>query len=246
LISFSTHLEDRGFDALSADVWGEFVGGVLSALLAAEKSLKAEKAWQEFCGAAGAFGKPRKSGPHSAKSIPTEEGISGELADRMNDFLRQTDDDHVLRKWHVSFDCEGRVRSGKRKGKHASRTDIRARGQKPDGPEFVLEAKIVDSQGEIRSRLLGPKGLGCFTSNEPYTTANVAGLLAYTVRGESEEWHTRIENGYIELPPISSDLVRVTIDPTNFIALCVPVSRLTATEPILILNLVLRFCTNPV
>jgi hypothetical protein len=184
LIGFSEHLEERGFDPLSADVWGEFVGGVLSALQAAEQSLKADQSWQMFCAASGAFGKPRKSGPHAGKSIPTEEGISGELADRMNDFLRQTGDDHVLRKWHVSFDCEGRVRSANKKGKHAFRTDIRARGQKPDGPEFVLEAKIVDSPGEIRSRLLGPKGLGCFTSNEPYTVAQVAGLVAYTVRGK--------------------------------------------------------------
>jgi hypothetical protein len=246
LISFSTHLEQRGFDPISADVWGEFVGGVFSALQAAEKSLKAEQTWQSFCAASGAFGKPRKSGPHIGKSIPTEEGISGELADRMNDFLRETEDDHVLRKWHVSFDCEGRVRSAKKKGKHASRTDIRARGQKPDGPEFVLEAKVVDSQAEIRSRLLGPKGLGCFTAHEPYTTANVAGLVAYTVRGEAAEWHTRLENGYNQSPPIASDLVRVKIEPTDFTAVCVPVSRLTTTEPILIINVILRFWTNPI
>ena len=245
MISLATHLEQRGFDVISADIWGEFIGGVVTALIEAEKSLKTSAAWAEFCGAVGAFGKPRKRGVHANKAFPSEEAISGELADRMNDFLRTTDDGHVLRKWHVTFDCEGRVRSKLRKGKFASRTDIRARGQKPDGPEFVLEAKLVDTKGEIRSRLLGSKGLGCFVSDEPYTTADIAGLMAYTVRGEEDVWHQHIGSSYTAPPPIATVSQRVTLDPTQLVALCVPVSRKSATTPILMLNIVMKFWTHP-
>jgi hypothetical protein len=193
LTPFAAHLETQGFDPFSADLWGEFVGAIVATLLAAKRSLKAEPAWTEFCAATGAFGKPRKSGFHANRCLPTEEGISGELTERMNDVLRATADDHVLRKWHVAFDSEGRVRSRQKKGKYSQRTDIRARCYRLDGPEFVLEAKLVDTPSQVRSRLLGPKGLGCFTSAEPYTEHCVAGLLAYTVREETTVWLQRIE-----------------------------------------------------
>jgi hypothetical protein len=242
LIAFGAHLEDQGLDPLTADIWAEFVGAVVHALLVAKAELKASEAWAEFCAAVGAFGKPRKRGPHRSRCLPTEEGISGELVDRMNDFLRSTGDDHVLRKWHVTFESEGRIRSKRRKCKYAARTDIRARAQKLDGPEFVLEAKLVDTVGDVRRRLLGSKGLGCFIADEPYTTGNFGGLLAYTVRGDTGSWLERIERAYTTLPELARATDRVLIEPSNVVAVCAVVER--THEPIWMLNLVLKFATK--
>jgi hypothetical protein len=159
LISFAAHLEAQGFESFSADIWGEFIGAVVATLLAAKQSLKAESAWAQFCAATGAFGKARKTGLHANRCLPTEEAISGELTDRMNDVLRLAPDDDVLRKWHVTFDNEGRVRSHQKKGKHSERTDIRARAQKSNGPEFVLEAKLVDTPRPCALAFARPEGI---------------------------------------------------------------------------------------
>jgi hypothetical protein len=244
LTPLAAHLETQGFDPVTADMWGKFVGAVVAALLAAKQSLKSESEWAEFCAATGAFGKARKTGPHANRRLPTEEGISGELTERMNDVLRATPDDHVLRKWHVVFDNEGRVRSRRKKGKHSERTDIRARGQKLDGPEFVLEAKVVDTPSQVRSRLLGPKGLGRFTAKEPYTEDRVAGLLAYTVRHETAIWLQRIEAGYAGPPPLASTTAQIIVEPNDLIAVCAPVERRAGLESVLMLNIVLRFGTK--
>jgi hypothetical protein len=194
LTPLPAHLEIQGFDPVIADIWGEFIGAVVAALLAARLSLKDESAWAEFCTATGAFGNARKTGPHAHRCLPTEEGISGELTERMNDVLRATPENHVLRKWHVAFENEGRVKSRRKKGKYSERTDIRARSYKLGGPEFVLEAKLVDTPGQVRSRLLGPKGLGRFTTTGPYTEAPVAALLAYTVRHETAIWSSGLSS----------------------------------------------------
>jgi hypothetical protein len=245
LIALISHLEECGHNPLSADLWAKFVGAVVGALLAAETSLKSEIAWSEFCAATGAFGVPRKRGLHAKRCLPTEEGISGELAGRMNDYLRATDDDHILRKWHVTFESEGRVRSRRKKGKYAARTDIRACALRLGGPEFVLEAKLVDTIGEVRSRLLGPKGLGCFISDEPYTTSDMGGLVAYTVRGDLETWLNFIETSYALPPAVAPSTKRVMVEPNNLIAVCAPVERRLLAKSILMLNIVLRFDTKP-
>lgn len=244
MIPFTSHLETQGFDPVAADMWGKFVGAVVATLLAAKLSLKEELTWAEFCAATGAFGKARKTGPHANRCLPTEEGISGELTERVKDILRATPEDHVLRKWHVAFENEGRVRSRRKKGKYSERTDIRAQSYKLPGPEFVLEAKLVDTPKQVRSRLLGPKGLGRFTATEPYTEDRVAGLLAYTVRLETAIWLQRIEASYAGPPPIAPTTVRTAVNPNNLIAVCAPVDRPAGREPIMMLNIVLRFATK--
>lgn len=241
---FAVHLETQGFDPVAADMWGMFVGAVVSTLLAARHSLKAESEWTEFCAATGAFGKARKIGPHANRCLPTEEGISGELTERMKEILRATPEDHVLRKWHVAFENEGRVKSRRKKGKYSERTDIRAQSYRLPGPEFVLEAKFVDTPGQVRSRLLGPKGLGRFTATEPYTEDRVAGLLAYTVRHETAIWLQRIEAGYSKPPPLSSTTTRIVVKPHDLTAVCATVERRAGLESVLMLNIVLRFATK--
>jgi hypothetical protein len=177
--ALADQLEAHGLDPLAAQIWSTFVGGVVEALVAAERSLKEPEAWAEYCGAQrGAFGKVRARGVHAGRALPTEEGLSGELVERMRTYLGHVDSEHVLRKWHVMFDGENRVRSKRKKGKYADRTDIRAIGIRQFGsffPEFVLEAKVVDTPGEVAKRLLGGEGLGCDSSRMSCATMSPSG-----------------------------------------------------------------------
>lgn len=245
--SLAQQLTDWGLEPFEAAVWDEFISGVAEALIAAERSLKAA-GWSEFCLAAGAFGKPRKKGPFKGQCIPTEEGLSGELTERMKDYLRSVDEDHVLRKWHVSFEAEGRVKSKKKKGKFADRTDIRAIGYRVPAPEFVLEAKIIENEGQIETRLLGEAGLGCFLSSDPYTQSEIGGLIAYTIQDSADVWLARIEKKYVPaIAPSATRLIlqSVALNPPGVLdSLFAWVPRKHLSSPIGIINLALTFPTK--
>src|SRR5262245_12932606 len=115
--------------------------------------------------------------------MPHEEGLTDELKHLLQDLRRRSPMASTLRELDIHFEGEAKARSKTLIGKNARKIDIRAASYNTNyALELVFEAKIIDSDGDIRNSYFGPQGLGCFTDPpEPYTVSPVGGLLAYTV-----------------------------------------------------------------
>jgi hypothetical protein len=185
-------LAQHGLNDIETDLWSHFVESVLEAIGSAHSVLRLPAEWKAFSAKAGALGVRKKRGALKGKRIPAEEALSLELSERMVQYLTSAGDAHMLKKLYVMFDCEARLPDKKRTGKRASRSDIRARSGRHRALEFVLEAKVLEGEGQIAGRLLGADGMGCFTRKAPYSEAPVAGLVAYVVENDEAWWLGRL------------------------------------------------------
>lgn len=232
-----SYLLARGLPPIPASLWAQFIYSVLETLAQAESELRQPVSWAAYCKKNGAFGKVRKRGRLSGTRIPDEDGITAELVVIARRYRPSAERRQLLRLLDVFIEGDPRVPDAQNTGKHSKRADFRASsGPFPD-LEFVVEAKVLESEDHIASRLLGDKGMGCLTRRVPYTAAPVAGVLAYVVEHDRDWWIDRIADA---LPSRkASDIVKTSIDDVGPVVLSVvPRRRLS---PLAVVGLAMIF-----
>ena len=234
-------LSATGLNVIEVDLWTQFIGAVLEALTEAIIRLKTSAEWSAFCEKKGALGAKRKTGAFKGVRIPAEDAVSLELADRMWAYLLSSNDLHILKKLHVAFDCEARLPDGKRTGKHSNRADIRARSGRNAALEFVLEAKVLETEGHISGRLLGAEGLGCFTRAAPYSSSPVAGLIAYVFDHDEPWWLKRLG---MQLPTKRATRVTLTALHPGGAAVLASIPRSQRRRPLAVIGMAKLFATG--
>lgn len=238
-------LEGQGFNEQAADIYSQFLGSAIHLLAEAHRSLMIDTEWANFVAMEGALGAAHGRGVHRGYRLPMEVALSQELWSRMRGIFGANPlgwpvlNNNVLR-----IDQEAPVLTGRRRGKKARRTDIEVGSLVPNGLSIVFEAKVIEQDGHIGKRLLGPEGIGCFRGDEAYARHGLfGGLLAYTVQKERPHWHAAIGAAYSTYPDRVGDVEQVNIDPPGFDIQVVPISRPgpEAEKTIVMLNLVFRF-----
>lgn len=240
-MALRTWLAQHGLNPIETDLWSNFVESVLEAIASAHAMLRSPTEWKAFTAKDGAFGVRKKRGALKGKRVPAEEALSVELYERMVHYLTAAADAHMLKKLYVMFDCEARHPDKKRTGKRASRSDIRARSGRDRALEFVLEAKVLEGEGQIAGRLLGADGMGCFTRKTPYSEAPLAGLVAYVVDNDEAWWLGRLA---VALPAKKATRVtQQTLHPGRP-AVLASVPRAGGRAPLGVVGLAFVFSTN--
>jgi hypothetical protein len=200
----------RGFPALKAQVWSEFVHHVLSLYWEATDQLLEPQNWAEFKEKLGALGKAKVKNAQTVQ-FPIEDAITSEIGYRAELLRKCLPPGHFLRRHEVSFAYEALVYSEERAGRHSKKVDFRVFSSlNKTAPEIAIEAKPITTTADIASRYLAAEGLGCFFKmDSPYTKGPLGAMLAYTMNSAGESMLNEISKALSlgDLKPLSVDRV---------------------------------------
>ena len=237
-----------GYGRAAALLHAAFLESALRLLAEAHVSLVSLASWEEFSVKDGAFGTARRRGPHAGRRLPDEVAVSQELWRRMRHIYGSDPEAWPVLVSHLTqFDHDQPVLIGRRRGKKVRRADIAIVAAASGGPGIVIEAKVVEEERHIRTRLLGPEGLGRFLDGDAYAVdCEFGGLAAYVAAADPPDWSTKIREAYDGLGGLMGPQHVVGLTPPRIDLSVAPMGRPRMGRPdILMVNVVLRFGTLP-
>ena len=238
-------LLQRKFNPVEAKLWSEFLIHVLAMFRKAEAELRHPQNWAAFKRKQGAFGSAHtlNLGGVTVRH-PNEDAITTELGHHLVSLRRQLPIEHFLRVHEVEFHVEKPVQSAHRAGRHSRKMDFfvfAASG--PNAPELAIEAKPIVDRSDIKSKYLAPNGLGCFLEKDsPYSSEQVAGMLAYSIAYPAKSWRHEIGEAVQAgcYPAIWSQFALVKGEPASTLVSGHDRSKLNL-DPVVIIHMELCF-----
>jgi hypothetical protein len=229
-IGLIEHLGRRGLTPMQAHRWLAFITVALDILGEAAAAVAQPTEWQKLAMKA------------EGRNIE-EPDITTELYARMKQLQESSTIESARRELHIN--CEDPVDSRSRAGKSARAADfVLSTLRYQSALRFVLEAKLLRKKADIKAIYLGPDGLGCFTtSDSPYSTHLMAGMLGYTRTLTEVEWSAHLNEAISEYDSkiiTGHGSVELPIDGREYIYCDVDRATLKL-EPLFLLHKILSF-----
>lgn len=185
-------LVKNGLNARKAAVYGKFAHNAINLINQAYLELSTPIHWADF------------RANETANRNVEEPDITSMLDKYCGELLHEPYNSDIRK--HIASVTSERpiVNSRTRSGKWSKKVDLcvtrtlschLAAGNRVDH-ELVFEAKPLKSSADIKTRYLAGEGIGCFlTTDSPYSTGPIGGMLAYCFNKNIADWFDLIEDG---------------------------------------------------
>jgi hypothetical protein len=151
---------------------------------------KLNNEWNSFLTKEGAFASERKAKKPVSEEKPRvtrlkkrqvqEDAITSKIGHEISRYLGALPANHPARTMSLNCKVDAGIESENLVGTSEKRNDLRFETCHGENMHLVIEAKVICSEPAINERYLSDSGLNRFTRREePYSKADVAGLMAY-------------------------------------------------------------------